>query len=288
MKKIKIFIILAIFVIRSDGRAADKTIRINNLRQRIEMGSINPALPELLSLAEPKNGTAVIVRANALAALGEVVTFVPEDTRKKIVTVMIASCGDESDEIRRASYRALSKFSKRDEIPDDIIVAGLREQNTDVAAFAADLVLKTKQYSGAVVETLVAIVNLGREDPGLETAPVIRALAAMPAITDQVINSLYGALQARDPLVMSEAALAIARLKGMDARLTEALTELMRRPNYLVRLHVLDAIAMIADVRHNADLMKLLYRGASDSNPAVRMRADDILEKLSGTKHLNH
>lgn len=279
------FAILFALAVCASAVMADDIDRINDLQSRV---AANPAdsqaLASLIDLAAPGREKGGIVRVNALAALSEVAAIVDAKSRTAIVELMIASSRDSLPTIRREAYLSLSRFATANEVPTEIIIDGLREPDSDVAAFAAELVLRTKEYGDGVVLALTHIIKIGTHERALATLPAIGAAAAIQDPPPTIMTALLDALSSSDPEVKCEAALALTKFKSSDQRLLSALKELMITKNYAVRFRALEAIEAVVSGPWRAELIELLRRGAADHDPAVRERAEAILSKIANSK----
>lgn len=221
----------------------------------------------------------LVARVNALAQLGELAPMLSGQYRKEVVEVMVQSCRDSTPEVRREGFKAFSKFANDQEIPHEVICRGLSYRNSDVASFAAECVIRTKQLEPCVVAGLIKIIEEGSQAFLLETIPAIDALANMRDPSVAAYRSLSKALTAADGMVAAEAAFVLAEWKWQDERLFNKIMSLLNTKNFLVRLRALDAVAALPESMRSAELISVVRGRLEDHSPAVRERAEQVLAR---------
>jgi HEAT repeat protein len=123
-----------------------------------------------------------------------------------------------------------------------------------------------------------AIPILVRAVPSLEgtnlRGPLSEALDRLVATHPESVLSL---LRAEDPMLVAEAARIVARLRieGAESRLAE----LLERPETMVRLGALEALASLESSRG----IKALFEALGDSDRQIRMAATDAIGRIQPT-----
>jgi len=276
--KTLVLVLACSIVSTSFGRPSDED-EVSNLHEQIDVQPGNlAATNRLIELARTTDDR--IAAVAALSALGEAMPFVPNESRVKIASLLVTSCRNKWSDISRQAYRELSKFAKPGEIPPEIISEGISHRNSDVAKFAAECVLRTKEFEPQIVDALLGAIESGKRSVALETITAVKAIAAMPDPPNVAFATLFDALEANDREVQSEAVLTLAKWRSDDPRVMLAVKDCSSVPNFFVRMKALDATAELLSARSNPDLLEIVRQATTDRNPAVRERAQQILVDL--------
>ena len=120
-----------------------------------------------------------------------------------------------------------------------------------------------------------AIPILVRAVPSLQATELQDHLSdALDRLVSAHPDSILPLLQAEDPMLAAEAARIVARLR--ITRAEPALTELSRRPESVVRLAALEALASL----ESAAGIQALFAAMGDSDREIRTAATDAIERI--------
>jgi hypothetical protein len=281
MKVLRAILILPAFTALCAGvsiRAATTVEHVLRLRNNaIANGDDGASLRQLLALVKAGTAEPVAIRVNAAFALGRIAEVAPESTRAQVIGAILERASDPVPELRRTSYQVLKSIAKASEVPDQLIIGGLRERNSDVALYAAEIASGSGSVDPIIEAALVESIEHAQNHPALEMIAAIRALNVSNSISNKSLELLLKLLDSDNALVVAEAIYGLAKFKPDDDRIPKLIESLMTVPNYAIRLRALDAASELLTRRDNQGIVAVLERAAKDRDLMVRKRAEAML-----------
>ncbi|NEO23473.1 MULTISPECIES: sister chromatid cohesion protein PDS5 [unclassified Moorena] len=198
--------------------------------------------------------------------------------KDQVITILLAQLKDQNSDVRVSAADALDKLSNSSETVINALLAKLQDENSDVRWRAARSLGKLGNSSETVVSILLA--RLQDPDPDVR-GWVADALSRLGNSSETVVSTLLARLQDPDPDVRVSAAEALGKLYNSSETVVSTLLARLQDDDYFVRWRAARALGNLGN--SSQTVVSALIPRLQDDNYFVRGQAARGLGKLGNS-----